>query len=65
MNLKAVRKSCVSNRNIKKGDVIKKSDISFKRPGTGISPFLISKIANKKAKKFIHKDKILKIKNFN
>ena len=65
LNLKAVRKSCVSNRNIKKGDVIKKSDISFKRPGTGISPFLISKIANKKAKKFIHKDKILKIKNFN
>ena len=43
--------------------ILRKS-ISFKRPGTGISPFLLFKFLNKKAKKFIPKDTILKLNDF-
>ena len=48
------------DRNIKKGDVIKKSDISFKRPGTGISPNKISSIIGKRCKRDLKEDHILK-----
>ncbi len=63
-NALAVRKSCVSSKNIYKGDKISRKFISFKRPGTGVSPFLLFKFLNKKAKKFIPKDKILKLNDF-
>ena len=48
---------------VEKNKILRKS-ISFKRPGTGISPFLIFKFLNKKAKKFIPKDTILKLNDF-
>ena len=63
-NALAVRKSCVSSEDIYKGDKILRKSISFKRPGTGISPFLLFKFLNKKAKKFIPKDTILKLNDF-
>ena len=63
-NSMAVRKSCVSKRDISKGEIIKIGDICFKRPGTGVSPFSISKIINKKAKRIIRKDKIIKKEDF-
>ena len=56
---KALRKSCVAQRNINKGEIIRKSDISFKRPGIGISPVHLKKIIGKKAKKNIKKDKLI------
>ncbi len=65
LNSKAVRKSCVSNRDIKKGEILKRTDICFKRPGVGTSPLLFSKLINKRAKKFIKKDNILRKKDFN
>lgn len=34
----AARKSIVSNRKLKKGEVIEEKDISIKRPGTGLAP---------------------------
>ena len=37
----------------KKGQKISYEDISFKRPGTGISPHKINKVLNKKLKKNI------------
>lgn len=37
-NRKKLRKSIVTKRNLKKGDTIKKDDISIKRPGFGIPP---------------------------
>lgn len=57
---KALRKSCVSNRDIKKGEIIKKSDIVFKRPGIGISPFFYNKLIGKKIKRNIKQDKLFK-----
>ena len=57
---KALRKSCVSKRNIKKGEILKKSDIVFKRPGVGISPMLFKKIVGKKIKRDIKRDKLFK-----
>ena len=63
-NSKAVRKSCISSRAINKGEILKEGDICFKRPGSGISPLLITKFLNKKAKKFIKKDILLNPKDF-
>ena len=51
------RRSIHVNKDIKKGDIIKKKDIIFKRPGLGINPSEINKVLNKKAKKNILKDK--------
>ena len=63
-NLKAVRKSCVSSSDILKGEKITEKHITFKRPGTGINPFDYKKFLNKRSKKFIEKDRILKLKDF-
>ena len=63
-NLRAVRKSCISSFDILKGEKITKKHISFKRPGTGINPFDYKKFLNKRSKKFIEKDRILKLKDF-
>ena len=63
-NLRAVRKSCISALDILKGQKISKKNICFKRPGTGINPFDYKRFLNKRSKKFIEKDKILKLKDF-
>ena len=55
---KALRKSCVSNRDIKKGEIIKKSDIVFKRPGIGLSPIFYKKLIGKKMKRNIKQNKL-------
>lgn len=62
-NAKAVRKSCVAKNTINIGKLIKKNDICFKRPGTGISPLDFKKLINKKARKVIIKDRIFKLKD--
>ena len=45
------RRSIVASRDLKKGDAISKSDITSKRPGTGISPnneeLVVGKVLNK------------------
>ena len=35
---KVMRRSIVSQFSIKKGSIIKRNDLNFKRPGTGIPP---------------------------
>ena len=60
-NAKAVRKSCVAKKTINIGKIIKKNDICFKRPGTGISPLNFKKLINKKTKKVIIKDRLFKL----
>ncbi len=63
-NVKRVaRKSIVSARYLKKNTIIKKKDILFKRPGTGISPNDLKKILGKKTIKDIGKDKLIKLKD--
>lgn len=44
-----VRKSIVAKNDIKKGEIIKESDIEFKRPGSGIPPFEMEFIIGKTA----------------
>ena len=63
-NVKRVaRKSIVSARYLKKNTIIKKKDILFKRPGTGISPNDLKKILGKKTNKDIGEDRLIKLKN--
>ena len=55
-----IRKSVVANVDIKKGDVINESDITFKRPGTGISPSQVGDVIGKIAGTDISKDTLIK-----
>jgi len=56
---KVARKSLVTNKAIYKGNKLKKKDIVFKRPGTGISPLNIKKFLGKKLKKDKKKNKVI------
>ncbi len=53
------RRSIVLKRNMNKWEVISENDITFKRPGYGISPKDISKVLNKRLNKNKEKDSIL------
>lgn len=61
---RAARKSIVAGRNIVQGEVLSYENISFKRPGTGISPIFLDEVIGKKAAcdfnadEFIQFDKI-------
>ena len=61
---KEVRKSIVAKTDIKKGDIIKGSDITFKRPGTGISPSQVDEIIGKVAVVDISKDTLINFDMF-
>jgi len=50
-NAKVVRKSVVANRLIQKGEKFSMKNLTFKRPGSGISPMKIKKLLKKKANK--------------
>lgn len=54
------RKSIVAARYIKKGEIIQREDIVFKRPGTGISPNNLNRVVGKKALHDIKADTIIK-----
>lgn len=57
---KEVRKSIVAKVNIKKGEIIDGSNITFKRPGIGISPSDIDDVIGKIASQDISKDTLIK-----
>lgn len=50
-NSKIVRKSIVAKKIITKGEKFSLKNLTFKRPGTGISPMMINTLLKKKAKK--------------
>ena len=54
-NLRVVRKSIHLENDLKKGEVIKKSDLKMMRPGDGISPMDINLILGKKTLKKLFK----------
>lgn len=60
---KVHRPSLISKTNIKKGQKISKSMLDMKKPGTGINPLNINNIIGRTAKKFISKDKLIKLKD--
>ena len=57
---KIVRKSIVAIKPISKGDKFTDSNISIKRPGTGISPFKYFEMINTRSKKDYLIDEIVK-----
>ncbi|MDC0896368.1 N-acetylneuraminate synthase family protein [Candidatus Pelagibacter sp.] len=57
---KVSRKSIVSKVNLPKNHIIKKENICFKRPGTGISPLNLHYVVGKKTKKRISIDKLIR-----
>jgi N-acetylneuraminate synthase len=59
---KSLRKSCVAKKFIKKGQILKSTDIVFKRPGTGISPMNLEKILNRSVNQNIFKDRLIYFK---
>ena len=60
-NLKVVRKSIVAKTKILKGEKFSYKNLTFKRPGTGISPMKINKILKTKSKINYEKDDLIKI----
>jgi sialic acid synthase SpsE len=57
--IESFRRSIVTTRAIKAGDVIKREDLDFKRPATGISPEFIDFVIGRVAKTDIEFDKPL------
>lgn len=53
------RRSIVAKRNIKKGEVITKSDIAIKRPGTGIPPKYLDLVEGCAATRDIVEDEVI------
>ena len=53
------RRSLVANKAIEKGTVIEREMLTFKRPGTGISPARIDEVIGRKAACLIEEDTIL------
>ena len=56
---KEARRSVVAKSDIKKGEVISMSNITFKRPGTGISPSKVEDILGKKVIEDIAEDTLI------
>jgi len=59
------RRSLVASKNIKKGQIITKDDLTFKRPAHGISPKFIDEVLGKKAMSDIEEDTVMKWNMFN
>lgn len=53
------RRSIIANRDIDVGEVITVEDLTFKRPGTGISPNELNNVIGREVKKFIKEDDLL------
>ena len=56
---KEARRSIVVASDIEKGQIITLDDLTFKRPGTGISPSRINDVTGKKAKVDILEDALI------
>ena len=61
-NKKIVRKSLVAKKIIKKGEIFLSSNLTCKRPGIGLSPYLLKKIIGTKSKFNFGVDKLIKLK---
>ena len=59
-SIKNARRSLVSKRNISAGETVRFEDLTWKRPGSGISPRYIDSVIGKKAVTDITEDSVLK-----
>ena len=55
-----VRKSLFALKDIKKGEFFSEKNLTAKRPGNGLSPFMIKKLIGKKSSKNYKKDQLIK-----
>ena len=60
--IKKMAKSIVASRNLKKGQRISISDITYKSPGGGLPPYYYTKILKKILKKDLNKDDLIHLK---
>jgi len=60
-NIKVARKSLVSTRVIKAGEVFTNENITAKRPGTGISPMLWDELVGKVARRNYKADELIEL----
>jgi N,N'-diacetyllegionaminate synthase len=58
-NINVVRKSIVAKKEIKKGEIFSESNLTTKRPGTGLSPMKWDSIIGKVAKRDYNLDDLL------
>ena len=58
------RKSIVTTKMIKKGEVLSKDNLDIKRPGSGISPTFLHTILGKRATRDLESDVLLEYKDF-
>lgn len=56
---RAARKSIVTSRDLREGEIIKEEDICFKRPGYGFSPLQINEVVGKKVILPIESDRVI------
>ena len=61
-NIKIARKSIVASRSIKLNEKFSHSNLTAKRPGSGISPMLFPKMLGKKSNKNYKKDDLISLK---
>jgi len=61
INKNIVRKSIFASNNISKGEMFSESNITTKRPGTGLSPMLWGGIIGKKAKRYFIKGEMISL----
>ncbi|MBP0726733.1 N-acetylneuraminate synthase [Bacillus sp. RG28] len=59
-NIQIARKSLVAATEINKGDLLSWDNVTFKRPGTGISPMEIFKILGKRSNRAYEYDEVIK-----
>jgi sialic acid synthase SpsE len=57
------RRSIIASCFIPRGAVIRKDMLLLKRPGTGLGPEFLKKIAGRRAKKDIKQDKLISLKD--
>ena len=58
------RRSIVTTRSIVRGEVFGKKDLTFKRPGTGLSPEFVDLVIGRVAKRDLKKDQVLSDADF-
>ena len=58
-----MRRSIITSKDLEKGAVIKEEDLTFKRPGTGISPDQTDIIVGRTLKSALSKDSVLRWEN--
>lgn len=60
-NIPIVRKSIVAKVQIKEGEIFRESNITTKRPGTGLSPMLWDKVIGQKASRDFQADEMIEL----